>query len=148
MNLENLIAYGWFMMGLRAGCRFTWHGRIFLCTVPLCSHQREGSSWELCSIRQAEHCYHSNFDWWHENPRDWTGWLHCPVTLTVSPMSQNLERTCVEKLEIWTRKQTLYIFNKEGIVLKIHEKNVFFFLFIPHTDVIFRQISKYEHMSV
>jgi hypothetical protein len=49
------------------------------------------------------------------------------------PISQNLERrTCVEKLEVWTRKQTPYIFNKDGIVLKIHEKYVFFSFYSSH----------------
>lgn len=67
----------------------------------------------------------------------------CPANLNDAPS----QGTCKgHVLRSWkkNKKQTSYIFNKERVFLKIHEKYVFSFPFIPHSDVILRQISKYK----
>jgi hypothetical protein len=126
--------------------RFSWHGRISFNLVRLYSqHQWQESPRESCSIRQAGRSYHSNFDWWHENPRDRTGWLYCPASL-LSPHLRKLGADMCWEVGSKDKKQTPYIFNKDRVVLKIHEKYVFSFLFILLTDVIFRET--WTHVSI
>lgn len=79
------------------------------------------------------------------------GWLHCPATLAVSLRLTNLEtwsghvlRSCKYRQENKLHTSSIRIES----FLKFM-RNMYFSLFIPHTDVIFRQISKYgPHVSV
>jgi hypothetical protein len=130
------------MMGLRVGSRFTKRGRIFLCIVPLCSHQRRESPRGLCSIRQAEHCYHSNFDWWHENPRDRTGGYSVQRHSLCRPVSPTWSG---HVLRSWKFRQEnkLHTSSIRTEAFLKFMRNMYFSLFFPHSDVIFRQISKY-----
>lgn len=59
------------------------------------------------------------------------------------PISRNLERTCAEKLEVKTRNKLHTSSIRMESVLKFM-RNMFPFPFIPHSDVIFQQISKYK----
>ena len=72
----------------------------------------------------------------------------CTVQQTqCRPISRNLERTCAEKLEVKARNKLHTSSIRLKSVLKFM-RNKFPFPFIPHCDVIFQQISKYEpHVS-
>lgn len=123
--------------------RFTWHGRVSFCIVPLCSSSGRNppENWapfarlNITIIQTLTGGMRT-----HGTGRD-----GCTVQQT--PMSLHLKKLGTDmcwEVGSKNKKQTPYIFNKARVFLKIHEKYVFFFPLLPHSDVIFQQISKYK----
>ena len=130
-----------FYDGLRN--RFTWHGRILFCIVPLCSFSgRNPHETRAPFARMNIAIIQTLTGGMRTHGRGRGG---CSVQQTpVSPYLKKLGTDMCWEVGSKNKKQTPYIFNKDGVCLKIHEKYVFLFPFIPHTDVIFQQISKYK----
>lgn len=137
LEISSLMVYD----GLRN--QFTWHGRILFCIVPLCSFSgrnplETGAPFARMNIAIIQ----TLTGGMRTHGRGRGG---CTVQQTpMSPYLKKLGTDMCWEVGSKNKKQTPYIFNKDGVCLKIHEKYGLPFPFILHSDVIFRQISKYK----
>lgn len=123
--------------------RFTWHGRILFCIVPLCSFSGRNPHETRAPFARMNIAIIQTLTGGMRTHG--TGWGGCTVQQTpMSPYLKKLGTDMCWEVGSKNKKQTPYIFNKDGVCLKIHEKYGVPFRFIPHSDVIFQHISKYK----